>query len=426
MSKRVRPERPAKRREHGRWVLGVAVLAVFAAGLAWLAHDDAGAASAARQAPAAAPTATAVPRILAPIEAPSSLAQPSAPARRKVLLENLQLADRTYCSYRNTSKYPHTSRPISEQPDQVYPNAPVTDSHPMRTEGGGGNAQVRIQTSQSRVYLASGEAVAFSLRAVDADGNVLPLVISRALAQGLTFKDSRAAAQAALAFTDDGKGADPVAGDGAFAAVLAPSQTGLAAFNGTIRIDVRYSVAGRAGQVLFDVIYSPELPATWTGQVREAVENGSLNFYLKADVRQAGRYIITGRVDDARGRPFALATFNDVLAAGPNEVRLTMFGKLLRDKDAALPLTLRDVDGYLLKENTDPDRALMPRLEGKVLAGKPYPLKDFADAEWESEERSRYLAEFGKDLERARRALAEFDPAAPLPASACAEEPANH
>jgi hypothetical protein len=353
---------------------------------------------------------------------------PPAPAgRRQQLLENLQLADRTYCSYRDTSKYPHTSRPISEQPDQVYPNAPVTDSHPMRTEGGGaGDAQVRIQTSQSRVYMASGEAVAFSLRAIDADGNVLPLVITRALAQGITFKGSRPAAQAALAFTDDGKGADPVAGDGAFAAVLAPSQTGLASFNGTIRIDVRYNVAGRAGQVLFDVIYSPELPATWTGQVREAVENGSLNFYLKAEVRQAGRYVVTGRVDDARGRPFALATFNDVLAAGPNEVRLTMFGKLLRDKDAALPLTLRDVDGYLLKENTDPDRALMPRLEGKVLAGKPHSLKDFADAEWESEERSRYLAEFGKDLARARRALAEFDPAAPLPASACVDNPENH
>jgi hypothetical protein len=130
----------------------------------------------------------------------------------------------------------------------------------------------------------------------------------------------------ALLFAVDGKGADPVAGDGAFAAVLAPAQTGLAAFNGTIRTEVRYSVAGRAGSVQFDVIYSPELPATWSGPVREAVENGSLNFYLKADIRQAGRYLISGRVDDANGKPFALVTFNDVLGTGPAEVRLTMFG----------------------------------------------------------------------------------------------------
>jgi hypothetical protein len=346
---------------------------------------------------------------------------PAPPGRRQQLVENLQLADRTYCSYRESSKYPQTSRPIAEQPDQVYPNAPVTDVHPMRLDGGGADPKVLLQTSQSRVYMASGESVAFSLRAVDADGAVLALVITRALARGLTFKGSRPSAQVALLFADDGKGADPVAGDGAFAAVLAPAQTGLAAFNGTIRTEVRYSVAGRAGSVAFDVIYSPELPATWSGPVREAVENGSLNFYLKADIRQAGRYLISGRVDDANGKPFALVTFNDVLGTGPAEVRLTMFGKLMRDKEAALPLTLRDVDGYLLKENTDPDRALMPRLEGKVAVGKPHPLKAFSDAEWQDEQRSRYLAEFGKDLARARAALAEFDPGTPLPHSACSE-----
>jgi hypothetical protein len=49
-------------------------------------------------------------------------------------------------------------------------------------------------------------------------------------------------------------------------------------------------------------------------------------------------------------------------AHGSSEVRLTVFGKLMRGLAPALPLTLRDVDGYLLKENTDPDRALMPRL----------------------------------------------------------------
>jgi hypothetical protein len=87
---------------------------------------------------------------------------------------------------------------------------------------------------------------------------------------------------------------------------------------------------------------------------------------------------------------------------------------------------LRDVDGYLLKENTDPDRALMPRIEGKAYVGKPHPLKAFSDAEWQGEERSRYLAEFGKDLALARSALAEFDPGAPLPPGTCVEIGENH
>ena len=94
-------------------------------------------------------------------------------------------------------------------------------------------------------------------------------------------------------------------GDGAFAGVLAPAQTGLAGFAGTIRTEVQYSVNGKRGFVLFDVIYTPELPATWSGPAREVMEDGSLVYILKANVRQAGRYVVSGRVDDATGKPFA-------------------------------------------------------------------------------------------------------------------------
>jgi hypothetical protein len=186
---------------------------------------------------------------------------------------------------------------------------------------------------------------------------------------------------------------------------------------------VRYNAGGRTGRIIFDVIYSPDVPANWAGQPREAIENGSLVYYLKLDVRQAGRYIVNGRVDDAQGKPFALVTFNDVLGQGMNEVRLPVFGKLLRDHEAAMPLTLRDVDAWLLKENVDPDRALVPRLEGKVLAGKSYPLNRFSDTEWQSEERSRYLAEFGKDVRAAAAALRSFDPSQALPPSECGQMP---
>jgi hypothetical protein len=260
------------------------------------------------------------------------------------------------------------------------------------------------------------------MRAVDAGGQTLPLVITRALAQGITYNGARASSQLSVPFLDDGSGADPVAGDGAFAGVLAPGQTGLAGFAGTIRTQVDYSVDGKHGSLFFDVIYTPELPATWAGAPREVVDKGSLDFVLPAQVRMPGRYVVSGRVDDARGRPFALLTFNDVLGPGPNEVKLVMFGKLMRDQDAALPLTLRDVDGYLLKENADPDRAMMPRLEGAVYTSKSSSLDSFSDAEWQSEERTRYLTQFSKDVTNARNALARFEPFQALPASECGEK----
>jgi hypothetical protein len=356
-----------------------------------------------------------------PLKSGAGLPLPDARAqRRRELVGNYQLADHTYCSYRQTTQYPFNSRPIAEHADQANPNAPVTEMRPMHLQDGGADPAVQLQTSQSRVYMASNEAVAFSIRAVDANGQTLPLVITRALAQGITYNGTRASPQVTLPFVDDGSGADPVPNDGAFAGILAPAQSGLAGFAGTIRTEVRYSVGGKSGALFFDVIYTPELPAVWSGPPREAVENGSLNFILPAEVRMPGRYVIQGRVDDAGGRPFALLSFNDVLGPGPNNVRLIMFGKLMRDQDAALPLTLRDVDGYLLKENADPDRAMMPRLEGKVYTSKAGSNKGFSDAEWQSEERTRYLTEFSKDVANAKNALARFDPFAPLPPSECA------
>lgn len=403
-----------------RWLwaaLAAAMLLAFGA-WRWMAGGS-GAAPAAAAAPAQPSTAPGFGQ--GPTGGAALPLQDDRRERLRLLTEQVQFTDMTYCSYLAASKYPISSRPISEQPDQVYPNQPVTDTQPMRGESGrDANAQVLLQTSQSRVFMVAGETVAFSLRAVDPAGKVLPLVLTRAVAQGMTFGSARPTQQVALAFADDGRGPDPVGADGAFAALLAPAGSGFAAFNGTIRSEVRYSVNGKNGVVLFDVVYSAELPATWSGGAREALEAGSQVFYLKAEVRQPGRYVVTGRVDDAKGKPFALATFNDVLGAGPQEVKLTVFGKLLRDQEPALPLTLRDVDGYLLKENADPDRALMPRLEGKVLASRGQALKNYSDAEWNGEERQRYLKEYGKDAAEARAALKAADPEASV-ASACAQ-----
>ena len=50
-------------------------------------------------------------------------------------------------------------------------------------------------------------------------------------------------------------------GDRVVAAVLTPAQTGLAGFHGTIRTEVRYTAGGQKGVQVFDVIYSPSVPA---------------------------------------------------------------------------------------------------------------------------------------------------------------------
>lgn len=334
-----------------------------------------------------------------------------ATARRAALREAVRLADHTHCSYLAHSRYPHHSRPAGHHPDQLSPNQPVLEAHPMRREDGDSDSGVLLQTSQSRVYLAAGESVTFSLRARDASGQALPLVVTTALAQGMSYGGARPAPRVGVSFA--------AADDGAWSARLAPGQGGLAGFHGTIRTEVRYSAGGRKGVVLFDVVHSPVLPARWTDEIAEATGNGALRFLLHLDVEQAGRYVVSGRVDDASGQPFALASFNEVLGKGVQEVPLEVFGKLLHDGAPRLPLVLRDVEGHLLREDADPDRLLLPRLEGRVFASRTRTLDGIPDEEWHSEERSRYLAEYAKDRRQARARLQAFDPAVPLPASPC-------
>jgi hypothetical protein len=142
--------------------------------------------------------------------------------------------------------------------------------------------------------------------------------------------------------------------------------------------------------------------------VRDVVESGSLTLVLPVQVQQPGRYVASGRIDDAQGRPLALASFNEELPAGAGEIRLRVFGKLLRDAQATFPLTLRDVDAFLLKPDTFPDRALMPRREGPVHRSASHPLAAFSTTEWESPERQRYLDEYTRDVDEAENQLQDL------------------
>jgi len=91
----------------------------------------------------------------------------------------------------------------------------------------------------------------------------------------------------------------------------------------------------------------------------------------------------------------------------------------LHDGAPAMPLRLRDVEGYLLREDRDPDRLLLPRREGKVFDSRTRSLDGIPDDEWQSEERSRYLAEYAQDRVRAHARLRAAYPAGTLPDSAC-------
>lgn len=393
-------------RERGRsnWWLIAVVLA--GACVAWLALDSSPAvppqtvgASRASNAPTSSNSRSGG-EAATPVRAPFSAAGLQARQAQRALWETrLERARQTLDAYRQATLYPHSSQPLGAHPDQAYPNAPISEERPLAAGGGKGAEGVSLRTTQERIFVQGDESVHFTLSLRDSAGQALPLRVVRASAREITAPNSGSMYPAVpLAFNDEGSAGDATAGDGIFSVLLQPNAQGFAGLFGQIRVEAVLQYRDQQGTTFFDILYTPDAPATWQAGAREALEDGSLNFYLKANVREAGRYVVTARVDDANGTPFALLNFNEEVSAGAQEFRLTLFGKLVRDAKPVFPLTVRDVDAFLLRADSFPDRSLMPRLQGSVHVSQDYPLASFADAEWNAEERTRYLAELGRDV----------------------------
>jgi hypothetical protein len=337
----------------------------------------------------------------------SAVGQQAREAQLVLWQQRLERAQQALQTYGEQTRYPHGSRPADEQSDQMFPNEPVMEEHPLREAGsksGKAAEGVRLRTTQERVFVQGDESVRFTVSLVDEQGQALPLRVQSAAAREVT--PPTVASQfpvLPVAFTDDGTGGDRSAGDRELTATLRPAAQGFAALAGQIRLEVFMEYRGERGFTYFDIYVSPDAPAAWSGRVRDVAENGSLNFYLGAAVREPGRYVVTGRIDDADGQPFALLTFNDEVGRGDTEFRLSLFGKLIRDAKPAMPLTLRDVVAFRLREEGHPDRALMPRLNGEVHVSGKHALASFSDAEWSGEERARYLAELTRDVDEAQK-----------------------
>lgn len=322
--------------------------------------------------------------------------------------ERLQLVlartRRTLEDYRAATRYPPGSRPARDEPDQMEPAAP--ERKMSMDEDGAFN----LVLGQDRVFVAGGEAVTFFLRCEDRHGTPLSCEIAPGSAHESPHVDGALElATVPVPFHDDGKDGDAAANDRTFSARFAPGRAGFLASSGTVRVDVSAKAGSAARAAFFDVLYTGSPPARFTGKVKELVEQGSLQLDVGMEVERAGRYVVTGRVDDAAGKPFAWLEFNEELPEGMQAARLTVFGKLILDERPAFPLRLRDVEGFLLKEAGDPDRELMVARLGPVHTTRTYAPDVFSPDEWTSEQRDRYLQEFGKDVDTVEQEIDALD-----------------
>ena len=361
---------------------------------------------------AAVEAATAASAPASTFRAPFTPAALAARQRERALWQQrLEQAQQTLDTYQAATRYPHESRPLAEHPDQVHPNRPIEEDAPLRLADGRAARGVHLRTSQERVFLRGDESVQLSVSLRGDDGAALPLRVLRATAREVPPPNTGSLYPVVpLGFNDEGVEGDLQPRDGVHGVRLQPARQGFAGLSGQLRVEVVLLHAGQEAAVFFDVVVTGEPTAVWTGGVREALEDGSLHFYLGAEVKVPGRYVVTGRVDDATGRPLALLSFNDEVGTGAQEFRLSLFGKLVRDARPVFPLTLRDVDAFLLRTDRFPDRTLMERRAGMVLVTRQHPLAAFSTAEWQSEERNRYLAELQRDVAEAQARVTQLGP----------------
>lgn len=310
----------------------------------------------------------------------------------EVLEARLERAQSHLARYREATKYPPTSQPISQHPDQIKPHNVPPGRLPLVGLDGKPSDKTAVILRQDYYYLAGSEAVTFTVECGTLEGSApCEVLSSTAMAPG-------GAQRAEVPFT-------PEAGGVVHVAMFQPGAEGFADHFGPIRVELAIRIAGETGTAAFDLEYTPRPPAVLTGRISEKLVKGSLVLGVELQIEKPGRYVLAARVDDSTGRSFGYIAFNEELPKGRAEAELVVFGKVVLDEKATSPFRLRDVEGFLLKEDVTPDRELLPTLEGVVYTTRSYRDQDFSAEEWQSEERDRHLDEFERDVERAKQEL---------------------
>lgn len=325
--------------------------------------------------------------------------------------ERLQEARERLAQYRASTRLPPHSRPAREQSDRMQPASPVRERPLSLKDEEGEGAKLQLRLGQSRIALAGDESVEVWLQCLDEESRVVECEVTGFAHEAEHAQPQEgAAAPVPLRFVRDHQNRPGAAPGPVWLAVLTPAREGFALYRGTLRLPVEIRAGQTTGRAFFDVVYSGPPPATLSPAVVESLESGDLLLRVPIQVREAGRYVFEARLDGADGTPLALLGFNEVLPAGAQRLDFRLAGLLVHDERPRFPLSLRDVEGFLLFESGDPDRAHVLPLSGPIHRTRAWELADFGREEWEGEQRQRYLKEFSADVERAR---AELD--APIP-----------
>lgn len=133
--------------------------------------------------------------------------------------------------------------------------------------------------------------------------------------------------------------------------------------------------------------YSSVNPVEVLDRHTEAIVKGSLEVTLALDVKKLGPVMVQATLFDATGTT-AIAVYDDYYRPaqlGPQEVKLTFFGRTITQKGLDGPYSIRAVHGYVRLDDAEPPEVFWKT--EKTFTTAAFKATDFSSAEWDSPEK---------------------------------------
>ena len=261
------------------------------------------------------------------------LALAALPAAAQELPKPGALALETARAYREQARYPESSRVIKVgEADPVR----VKRTPTKQSRRGPGGAGPELSVWASAVSVEVGKPIDLFAELL-ADRPVLPLEVTAEIA------GSAGEIVAQVSYRDDGRTPDRRANDGIWSARLKmpaglePDGAAPYMVRATARLldgDLRQAAGG--------FLYSNP-SARLTGRYRDAVRNGNLVVSAEVEVKETGRFHLSGTLYSLAGDPIGTAQAAANLEPGRHWIRLSFYGLMFHERQVAGPYRLGSV-----------------------------------------------------------------------------------
>lgn len=255
----------------------------------------------------------------------------SAGAQQRQIAPSVRLAEETARDYRERARFPESSRALKAgETDPVREKRTPTRQSRRGPEGQGPELAVWA----SAVSVEVGKPIDLFAEVLTAGRPVLPVEMSAEIA------GSAGEIVAHVTYRDDGRTPDRRANDGIWSARLEmpaglePESAAAYMVRATARLldgDLRQAAGG--------FLYSNP-SARLTGRYRDAVRNGNLVVMAEVEVRESGRFHLSGTLYSMKGDPIGTAQAAAELEPGRRWIALPFYGLMFHDRKVAGPYRL--------------------------------------------------------------------------------------